>query len=776
MVFIRRTRGVILSISIITINLVILSLIQFKGLRNYVVDNYHTHLDYIKESFLDNGYFNTESKSQSGEFYNKVLHAALSYGGGSLSNSIESSFDNSKKFNQIHIPKDIPNSYQPFDPRFTFGLVLKYLNDHETEGLTELPAFHWGDYLDMSTLEDRFFATTKRTCSSFDVRRKNNPAKNAADNIRDPALYCIDDDQIEDILKNQKDKYDPYVIQTLEKISKEPISTGYHIYDFPGRNAKNNRPLLGRSYLYEFMKNPLTLVMLLPDNKKFQIDVNQQEKTKLVNSPKIYSSDITINLSDEIRKLSDKLPTNVPLTYEKHLTHDMFVDTTPDKVQELLKQQEPLSQTDKHYLESLQNSLAVENPKKYFHEANLMKRDPRFALGGHYDWRFFNGIINDTPDLSISLHQLLKSWLRFTNHHGLNTWVAHGSLLSWYWNGLQFPWDTDIDVQMPIQDLHKLSQMFNQSMIVDFGNDFDNIKFGRYFLDVSNIISQRTRGNGNNNIDARFIDVETGLYIDITGLAISESIAPIRYNPLLVGTFLERNNRDMTISETARNVYLEAYNCRNNHFSRLEELSPLTLSLIEGEFGYVPKDFENIIAVEYTDKSMFDFLYRDFVFLPKLRNWVVKKPVVDFIVKKLPTKSKQRVRTNVLAIDLDDDEYVEFLNENKDDMFNYLLTNNLTSVHSQQMVNFLKGRPTKAILFDHKTDQVKAELLTDLRQDLFKFKALNSAYDYDAELSRIKSRVSDYKLNHDVDSTDEGTPEVTDPLDNDEIAGEVAQM
>lgn len=61
------------------------------------------------------------------------------------------------------------------------------------------------------------------------------------------------------------------------------------------------------------------------------------------------------------------------------------------------------------------------------------------------------------------------------------------------------------------------------------GNDYnmtkhrytsDNGKVKReYLLDVNPWIWERVRGDGNNIIDARWIDVRNGLYIDITGIA-----------------------------------------------------------------------------------------------------------------------------------------------------------------------------------------------------------------------------------------------------------------
>ena len=64
----------------------------------------------------------------------------------------------------------------------------------------------------------------------------------------------------------------------------------------------------------------------------------------------------------------------------------------------------------------------------------------RKLSGEHYDWRFYNGLtIHNAQQQSIILHRLLKNYLKFTQSNNLITWIAHGSLLSWYWNGINFP-------------------------------------------------------------------------------------------------------------------------------------------------------------------------------------------------------------------------------------------------------------------------------------------------------------------------------------------------
>ena len=760
MAVIRRSRGVVFVTAFLAINLIILSLFHVKTINTVIIKS--PSFEYIKQLIFQNK--NPDiSIEESNAFYGKILDMSK--------DKLEKNSEvyKSRKYSDldikdiIEIPPDIPKSYQRFDPRFTFGLLLQYINSQPQDNIQglEIPSFHWSDYVDMSSLESVLLSKEKRKCESFDVTKRN-PRTNLRDDLRYPNLYCIDDEEIEEILNNQEEnsKHNPEFKARLREISSLSVSTGFHIFAWTGRNTKLNRPLLGRSYIMDFMPIPSTLVFLLPNSKRTQFNINQQNRKKISYTPELFKTDITINLNQEIQNLVKKLPTEEYLPYEKHLKHDAFVDKSQNLVDDLIKYESSLNKTDKQYLESLQNSLTITNPPKYFYEGKLIKREANFALGGHYDWRFMDGIINNTPKLSVSIHQLIKSWLRLTNQYGLSTWIAHGSLLSWYWNGMQFPWDTDIDVQMPIEDLHKLARNFNQSMIVDFGNNESELKFGRYFLDVSNILSQRTRGNGNNNIDARFIDVETGLYIDITGLAISESRAPVRYNSLLDGSGLERSSRDATITQTQRNQYLQAYNCRNNHFSRLSELSPLRLSMVEGEFSYVPSEFETILKIEYGEKSMANVDFKGYVYLPKLRMWVKKSPIVDYVLKDLTHKEKVAIKKSAkpITIDLNDEQYLEYFLQNQDSLLDYLVTNNITLIHENEIIDFLDGKSTKSIYFKDGVPNV--ELLTDLRQDLFKFKAIMSNYDYAQEINKLKVSLDETQSSLDPDIANNQAPKI----------------
>ncbi|KAF3070414.1 Protein MNN4 [Daldinia childiae] len=179
---------------------------------------------------------------------------------------------------------------------------------------------------------------------------------------------------------------------------------------------------------------------------------------------------------------------------------------------------------------------------KYFHEAG-----GTLELG-HYDARFFRGVV-PYAEHGPALQRLIRSWLATTHELGVDTWLAHGTLLGWWWNGRVMPWDYDLDVQMPTATLSYLGRHFNRTLhdyrfIVDGGgsggekiiasgnididtsnkdengdrnrdsgiNDQDIVHINKtYLLDVNPHHTDLARGNGANIIDARWIDTGTGL-------------------------------------------------------------------------------------------------------------------------------------------------------------------------------------------------------------------------------------------------------------------------
>ena len=77
------------------------------------------------------------------------------------------------------------------------------------------------------------------------------------------------------------------------------------------------------------------------------------------------------------------------------------------------------------------------------------------------------------------------------------------------------PWDSDIDVQMTNDTVHMLASYYNMTIhTFDLGDDEQR----DYMLEVNPKYTDPSYDDILNVIDARWIDIETGLYIDITAV------------------------------------------------------------------------------------------------------------------------------------------------------------------------------------------------------------------------------------------------------------------
>jgi hypothetical protein len=269
---------------------------------------------------------------------------------------------------------------------------------------------------------------------------------------------------------------------------------------------------------------------------------------------------------------------------------------------------------------------------KYFFEVPLVN-DP-FILGVHYDWRFFNKLRRGKEHEKF-MHHLIRAWSKFTEQEGLLSFIAHGSLLGWYWNGIAMPWDADNDVQMPIQEFDRFARRYNQSLIVEDSNEGE----GRYFIDINPYYPDRSRGNGNNVIDARFIDIRSGIYLDITALAKN------------VG---EKNQ----------------VNCKNYHYYSVNSLTPARRSLYEGTPVYVPNDFEVVLLSEYGGARK-----------PNFSNWMFDRDLKLWVPNFKCESYKQRQKKFTQSKELT----CYGACENNEIWHEYNLTQRVTDIHSMEM-------------------------------------------------------------------------------------------
>lgn len=583
-----------------------------------------------------------------------------------------------------------------FDPRFTFGAYYQYIARTSSESNLVVP-FHWSDWVDLSIL-DKYITNYPKTdlCSTlFDISDKQDLIKGS--NMRNVEEYC-QFNQVEDNIQS-------LIYPQL----------GFKITDQPGPQSVSNRELIGRAYLFDTAPSPKQLIFLTTKGS-YQIDVlNPQENNfnnSLLHNGMIDSLPVdTFNVVEDYKYLQSHKPeTHQQLQqpqqngdssrHELSIPQSNFLNDPEAAINSMKRKQQEtqLSLMEQDYLDSITFSYNCNNPPKYFYEAKLLKSTPDDWQGEHYDWRFFQGITLDSPENAIILHRLIKNYLNFARIHGITTWIAHGSLLAWYWNGIAFPWDGDIDVQVPVSELYKLGQYYNQTLIIENAvgskGDFDG--FGRYFMDIGSSITHRTRGNGNNAIDGRFIDVDTGLYIDITGLALTDAPSPDRYD--LIAPLLDKEQQVVlgnakTVQEDGStkknysviNLELQLYNCRNHHFTSYQELSPLITSTSENQIALVPKNFMMILNDEYNINALSRKQHRKFTYLNNLRIWFTTKTIKQY-AKMENIDSEGYDFTSLKQLNsLTKTDHLQLLAQNVKLLQEWELTKNFTNLHQREM-------------------------------------------------------------------------------------------
>lgn len=152
------------------------------------------------------------------------------------------------------------------------------------------------------------------------------------------------------------------------------------------------------------------------------------------------------------------------------------------------------------------------------------------------------------------------------------------------------PWDWDLDTQVSASTLTWLGQNMNMTFHNYTGSNLDGTVVERqYLLDVNPHSDDRLRGDGQNVIDARWIDTVNGLFIDITGLA-----------------------------ETNPSMQPGIWSCKNFHRYRTRDIYPLRETEFEGVQALVPYSFDRILTEEYSARALTKTQHEGYVFASPL--------------------------------------------------------------------------------------------------------------------------------------------------------------
>lgn len=565
-----------------------------------------------------------------------------------------------------------------FDFRFTSSLMLLYFQNIMRVNKNTLPMnlkipFSWHDWIDF---DERLKFDDNYLVEWLAYHSDNFQPKIKDFKSLDCQTFCVlygceGSTNFMNVCKPQvpDDKY-PYKFQIdrfIDTKIKEP-----------------GRALLSASYLYHHMPNPKRLYLLgLGDkNVVLQVDESYNERDNFLTSNSMvrklmeFNAKLTkMNPEDNWIKgwnmAQHRNRTEVILNAESRKASEIYI-TSPD--QRLRNDRSRIINLDNvkkgmkvdhwnfenfvwdefKFLDTLMHSalshsgldqtlfdnlIDVEQHRietgshpKYLHEANLYET----GLGSHYDWRFFQTslILNDFRQSII--HRLARTWLRFCFQNGFQTFIAYGSMLGWMDNGLTLPWDSDIDAVVTMESLSRLARDFNQTLIIDYtAKDGLQSAMTGYLIDINPTYYSRIKGDGNNAIDGRLIDISTGMYLDITALAWTENyLSEVELNDKIKKLIdkdyktnhifaLEGGGRYEDIllrqlKELQDNRKL--VHCKNNMVYKIEELETMVPSYFEGARGHFPSMYENILLRFYPDMQKRTFNHHDYK--EYLRLWV----------------------------------------------------------------------------------------------------------------------------------------------------------
>ncbi|KAK6375674.1 mannosyltransferase [Exophiala oligosperma] len=219
---------------------------------------------------------------------------------------------------------------------------------------------------------------------------------------------------------------------------------------------------------------------------------------------------------------------------------------------------------------------------QYFTEVNFEYHTKKFGAISHCDPRFAPPEAPGIVETRRALSGLLKSYAATMAELNAETWIAHGTLLGWYWNQKFLPWDNDIDVQMSVETLAGLvAHNRTRHSYTVVGEDSPR----SYLLDINPHYKLVSTLDVANKIDGRWIDTTNGKYIDITAVHVSRGVTD--NVPFLEGVYFSK----------------DGHNCKRG------DLFPLRKENFEGITVKVPHDPVNILKAEYGKSSLTNTRY-----------------------------------------------------------------------------------------------------------------------------------------------------------------------
>ncbi|KAH9838181.1 putative mannosylphosphorylation protein [Teratosphaeria destructans] len=224
---------------------------------------------------------------------------------------------------------------------------------------------------------------------------------------------------------------------------------------------------------------------------------------------------------------------------------------------------------------------------KYFHES---------SFDNHYDGRFAAKPLQ-YDERRHHLTALVQTYLSSMHDIGAETFIMHGTLLGWWWNRKSLPWDSDIDVMVSEKSMRYLADHYNMTV---HRYRLPGIDAARDYMFEMNSHCLNDSIDKVNMIDARWIDTDTGLYIDITTL--------------------RRNHTAEALGD------LGAMMVKDGHHYHHDEIFPLRESTFEGVPVKIPYAYAQILIEDYEEQALSGLVWANHRFDQEKQEWV---PVRD---------------------------------------------------------------------------------------------------------------------------------------------------
>ncbi|KAI5964920.1 hypothetical protein CANMA_003430 [Candida margitis] len=555
------------------------------------------------------------------------------------------------------------------DDILTFGSLLDHIIAQDT--MPKAIPFQWSDWVDLSYLNHQLNKPVEQRlkCRSLIHEMNFVPSGGRSRAKADTKnIGCIDTETLTDDEVKVLGFQDRSELPGFVQFRHTPVSTTEYV-----------RNLQGKTYILTYQPLPYKVIFLNDYGEDLVFDVYKGRPSTSRTKFNI------VELFEQVapNKTYEYSPQPIIELEEKHFTYNRQI--LAEKLKQLNSAQKPLDTLQQSYFNSMVatvKSNPSKNPEtRYFKEATLHMNFANSDSGWHYDWRFFNGKLGDNVDrTSIIMERLSRNWFKFSEKHGIVSWIAHGPLLSWYWNGGTFPFDNDLDIQMPIEHLLKLGELYNQTLVVEDLHEGT----GKFLIEVGTFVHNRHISKRGNHIDARFIDIDTGIYIDITGLSTSGATPSSNY--------YQNVNDDMDEGPVLEKD-LSVFNDRRVHFYNLRHLSPLKLTMLNGVPCYIPNSIIQRLKFEYPDRSLTRVEFKDWYFVNKLQSWIHEPSLIKAFDPNDYMKSNGRINKSKLKRliqNLSDEEVYQILTDNHQVLIDYFQSQSLAQYHQREIRHLFK--------------------------------------------------------------------------------------